>query len=366
MLNTNARRRLKIAIVGAGPAGSTAALQLGSRHDVTLIDREVFPRMKTCGSALSPRVIGLSKSIGLFEPMAANALWMRGLRFTGPKGQRAVLAGNEGNGWVIPRSVFDGVIAHGSERRGAKFEQGFKVTRLLKDPRGRVHGVTDGKRQIEADLTLIADGGISRFSPDRRPRKQIATIMGWFHGVSGVALDHVEMFWDKRISPWYGWLFPETKERVNIGICYDPEDPAPPKELFQEIVERQVGARMKGAEQVIKFRGAPIVYTERIGEVATPGALWIGEAARLTNAATGEGIFYAMQSAMVAADVIDKVSDGELGRAYRDALTKTFTTRFRIAIGFLKFLGSPAFSAASSFVAFPPIQMALAWGLAQI
>ena len=50
------RRMQRIAIVGAGPAGSTAALALAraGKSEVILLDRDQFPRMKTCGSALSP------------------------------------------------------------------------------------------------------------------------------------------------------------------------------------------------------------------------------------------------------------------------------------------------------------------------
>ena len=64
----------------------------------------------------------------------------------------------------------------------------------------------------------------------------------------------MEMWFDKRVSPWYGWLFPETKTRVNIGICYDPEDKTPPKEIFWELVDKHVGERMKGAEIFIGWR----------------------------------------------------------------------------------------------------------------
>jgi flavin-dependent dehydrogenase len=177
----------------------------------------------------------------------------------------------------------------------------------------------------------------------------------------------MEMWFDKRVTPWYGWLFPETAKRVNIGICYDPEDPANPREIFNEIVARHVGAhRMRSAEQVIKFRGAPIVYTERVGPVHEPGALWIGEAARLTNALTGEGIGYAMQSALVAADHIERCPAEVLGTQYERALKWAFTPRLKAALAMMRFVGTPAFSAVSAFVSLRPVEKAITYALEHV
>src|SRR6185436_14267335 len=140
-------------------------------------------------------------------------------------------------------------IAFRAERSGAKFVQGYKAIRALRDPSGRIRGITDGKNDVEADLTLFCDGAHSRFSVDRRPRQQIATIMGWYEGIPytpGV----LEMWFDARVRPWYGWLFPETETRVDIGICYHPDDTEDPKKIFAEVVERNVGKRWAGATQV--------------------------------------------------------------------------------------------------------------------
>lgn len=359
---------MKIAIVGAGPGGATAAMLLAQqrRHEVVLLDRDQFPRMKTCGSALSPRCLHLFKEIGLSPRMGELAYGIRGCRFVAPGGEEALLCGKEG-AWIIPRATFDAEIAWQAEREGARFVQGFKATKALRDPDGRIRGVSNGKEEIEADLTLFADGAHSRFSIDRRQRRQIATIMGWYEGVPYTD-GCLEMFFDRRVSPWYGWLFPETRTRVNIGICYDPDDPADPKEILAEVVERNVGARMKGAEQVIRYRGAPIAYTRDVGPVAAPGALWIGEAARLTNAATGEGIFYAMKSAQIAARCIN--GHGRPGAIlyedYTQATHRAFRWRLQAAVSFLRFVGTPAFSWLSALVARPGVQKSVTWLLANV
>src|SRR5580658_646574 len=359
---------MKIAIVGAGPAGATAALLLAQqhRHQVVLLDRDHFPRTKTCGSALSPRCLQLFDEIGLTQPLSALAYGISGCRFVGPGGQEALLRGKQG-AWIIPRKTFDAEIAQRAERAGAQFIQNSKVTRLLRDPNGRIRGVSDGRTEVEADLTLLADGAHSRFSMDRRGRRQIATVMAWYEGVPYTD-GCLEMFFDRRVRPWYGWLFPEPRTPVNVGICYDPEDPQDPKQILHEVIERHVGARLKGAEQVGKYRGAPISYTDRVGPVAAPGALWIGESARLTNAATGEGIYYAMRSGQVAAQTLERYpyAGQPLYQAYTQATARTFSVRLAAAVAFMRFVGTPAFEWVSALATSRAVQGPLTWLLSSV
>jgi geranylgeranyl reductase family protein len=354
---------MRILIVGAGPAGGTAALCLArqGRHEVVLLDRDEFPRVKTCGSGLSPLCIGLCRELGLYGTMVRHAYGIRGLVFTGPAGHVTNLDGKEG-AWVLPRSIFDAEIAGAAERAGARFEPGLKVTRLLTDPAGRVRGVAAGARELEADLVLCADGAHSRFSVDPRPKRTIATIMGWYEGVP-VTPGHMEMWFVPRVAPWYGWLFPETAARVNIGLCYDPDDPASPYDIFDELADRHVGARLRGATRLGRLKGAPISYTDAVGPAARPGALYLGEAARLTNGFTGEGIFYAMRSGVLAADLIARHRGAALERAYQRGLARFFNPRFQVALGFRAFRASPAFTAVTSLLAWRPVERALHWAL---
>src|SRR4051794_37591738 len=171
---------MRIAIVGAGPAGATAALLLArqKRHEVILLDRDAFPRTKTCGSGLGPRCISLSQEIGLAPVLQPLAYPIRGARFAGPSGREATLSGKEG-AWIVPRARFDHLLASEAERAGARFIQGFKAQSALRDPSGRYRGISDGKTEIEADLVLFCDGAHSRFSEDKREKTQIATIKGW-------------------------------------------------------------------------------------------------------------------------------------------------------------------------------------------
>ena len=124
---------MKIVIVGAGPGGSTAAMLLAQqrRHEIVLVDRDQFPRMKTCGSGLGPRCVTLCKELGLYDQMQGMALGIRGCRFVAPSGQEAILASNTEAAWIIPRATFDAEIAFTAEREGAR-----KHRQPLREARG--------------------------------------------------------------------------------------------------------------------------------------------------------------------------------------------------------------------------------------
>jgi len=111
------------------------------------------------------------------------------------------------------------------------------------------------------------------------------------------------MYFDAELLPHYGWLFPEPGGTVNLGLCVEPtrRGGRPIRQIFRRFLERHFARRLAGARQLGDWRGHPIVVSDSFGHRAEPGVLLVGEACRLVNAATGEGIAYAIQSGMLAA-----------------------------------------------------------------
>jgi flavin-dependent dehydrogenase len=149
------------------------------------------------------------------------------------------------------------------------------------------------------------------------------------------------MIFDRNLSPLYGWMFPEDGERVNIGICMDGEDRDGKKttrnvrEVFQRFCDDHYGDRLRQARQVGRLKGHPISYTTWIDHTHAPGVIFLGEAARITHNATGEGIYQAMQSGVYAAEAAASVLRGrasfeEAMRVYTRACRRRFTTSFLV------------------------------------
>lgn len=108
--------------------------------------------------------------------------------------------------------------------------------------------------------------------------------------------------------------------------------------MFRRFLDDHYGRRLSRATQVGAFKGHPIVYTTWVGHCVAPGALYLGEAARVTHNATGEGISHAMQSGIYAADAVADVlagrtSEEEAWKAYVWKHRKRFTLGRYLQLG---------------------------------
>ena len=329
---------LDVLVVGAGPAGAAAAAALASRGvpRVLLLDRATFPRDKTCGSGLSPNAIALAEELGIGEELRRQAVPIQSVKIVTPGGRAMVLLSNA-DAVVLLRRTFDNLLFERARSLGVDFEGGVRVSELLREG-GRVLGVrTADGREIRARFVLCADGAHSVFSTDPRPRRSISTLMGWW---DGAAFEHgqIEMVFDRNLAPLYGWLFPEGGARVNIGVCMEgPREGARAernvRDVFARFLDDHYAARLRHATQVGKLKGHPIVHTTWLANITTPGALYVGEAARVTHNATGEGISQAMQSGIYAAEAVSDViagrtTEGEAWRGYVRSHRRRFTASF--------------------------------------
>jgi geranylgeranyl reductase family protein len=306
--------RTKVVIVGAGPAGSATALHLAQLgvEDVTIVDLHEFPRDKTCGSGLSPRSIATLKELGVWDAVEPIAYPISSVRIITREGHAStVSAGDEARAAVCLRHDLDYEIHKRSLERGVRFISGFAASEpILRGDRWIGVRAHDG-REVRADWTVIANGSHTTFSTCEGPKRTIHAIMGWWEGVSYPA-NTVEMFWDDLTLPYYGWLFPETATRVNIGITYEDDDlQKNARRIFEAFLQKHFRERLSGATQLGKWKGHPIVYTYRTGSLWSPGRVVVGEAGRMTHPATGEGISQAMRSGMFAAEALAQILSGD-------------------------------------------------------
>jgi geranylgeranyl reductase family protein len=329
-----------VVIVGAGPGGATAALRLAQKgvRDIVMLDRDVFPRDKTCGSGLSPMAIALADELGYGHELREKGypiyqLWL------GTPGKERILLRSNVETVVMLRKDYDNMLVERARAAGVAFRDGFRVKELICE-HGRTVGVRgENGTEIRARYVLIADGAHDKWTQDPRPKRSISTLMGWWEDFD-VEPNTMEMIFDKNLSPLYGWLFPEGPRRVNIGICIDGQQADGQKvdrsvrDVFSRFLQDHYAARLTHARQVGRFKGHPIVYTTWIANNTAPGRLSLGEAARMTHHVTGEGIYQAMQSGVYAADALASIL--HTGVLETDAFSRyEWTCRKRFTAGFL-------------------------------
>src|SRR3990172_1018997 len=157
-------------VVGAGPAGSVAAMYVArSNKKILLIDKAAFPRDKICGDAQGRRAGGIIRELGLYseyEKIEGKGIY--GMTLSSPNGTHISLYVADRNspppGYVHKRMVFDNFLFQNAKKRATEFRILSVIDLVIED--GFVRGVigTNPKGEKEehrAKIVLAADGANS-------------------------------------------------------------------------------------------------------------------------------------------------------------------------------------------------------------
>lgn len=315
-----------VLVIGAGPAGSAAALVLARAGiDVALIDKCEFPRGKTCGDALLPDAMSALARLGLDAQVLSAGRGIDALRVYAPGGDYVDLRGRFA---ALPRIVLDDLLRDAAVRAGSRFLAPFKVAGPIASDGGvggarLIHARTNRELAFEAAFTVLATGAASAplrsFGLRENTEPTAIALRGYFKVPPALAreLGYLCIAYEKHILPAYGWIFPGPDDVYNLGVGYPygagGRSTAPhPRALWSTFVEGFQPARriVRAAKQVAPLRGAPLKTSFDGNDISRPGLLVAGEAAGLTYALTGEGIGKAIESGMLAAEILIEALHG--------------------------------------------------------
>jgi menaquinone-9 beta-reductase len=339
------RLEADVLVLGAGPAGSSAAgVTAAAGLRTVLIDRHVFPRDKVCGDALIPDALDAIRELGVAEQVAAASRAVEGFRIYAPDGTFVSLKGSCA---CIPRRDFDEILRMHAVAVGAEFRAPLSVVDVLDD--GIVHGAnledsgSGAQCSISAKVTILATGApveaLNRLRLVVRTQPSAVAMRAYFElpTSSADSLDHLIFSYDRAIMPGYGWIFPGPGNVYNVGIGCFLESPSHKPDLhkvWQRFVTAFPLAKsiVRDARQLTPLKGAPLRTSLTGSLLHRPGLLVAGEAAGTTYAFSGEGIGKAMVSGMLAGRKAISLFQGtlgieELGPAYELEL-KSFAPRF--------------------------------------
>jgi flavin-dependent dehydrogenase len=376
-----------VLVVGAGPAGSVAALVLARAGvRVRLVDRASFPRDKLCGDTLNPGSLAILDRLGIAGAIRSASLPIDGMTVTGPGGVMVSAAYPAGlHGVALSRRDLDLALVRAAVSAGAVFEERVNVVGPRID-RALVGGVRvstgAGTRELPARVVIGADGRASRLSRAlglaafaRAPRR-------WANGAYVAGVRGVAARGEMHIRPGgYIALAPLPSGLTNVCVVRDetafrltPEathrgasglragfrfraaagsgrkiadagagfalDPLLADAIDADDVLR---GRFAGAEQVTPLTTlGPLAVDATASGV--PGLLLAGDAAGFVDPMTGDGMRFALRGGELAAEaaLVEMATGRPAHASLQAARTNEFAGKWRINRILRLLVGSPS------------------------
>ena len=302
-----------VIIIGAGPAGSTAAVKLASLgHQVLLVDKMRFPREKVCGDGLVADALNCLEHIGLRERVESlGHQSMVGRVFSRSRIEYELPLAPF---ITIKRERLDSLIAEKAVQSGATFARETVADIAMESDGLRACCRSASGKAVRARVITIATGANTRL-PQRVGMGQApeAThVAVRCYARSSFTIDYPVMSYDESVLPGCAWIFPLGEDEYNIGCCIRSRDVMRHHVNIQKTLKRFLSdfpsARqlMDHADNITPLRGS-ILRTGFQGVkpyVESKGLLAVGEVIGTTLPLSGEGIGKAMESGELAADVI--------------------------------------------------------------
>lgn len=317
-----------VIVVGAGPAGAVLAYELAKRRfEVLLLEKEKLPRYKCCAGGVTKRAARLLDFD--VSQLAEDVVYEISFSFDlagcyqGRYSQPLI--------YTVSRDAFDYFLASRARERGAALLDGHAVTGVeIKSGGVEVIG---GGEVFRSPLVAGADGvrsSVARKLGITGSRQYLAAV-AWELVVSARELNG----WKSRaridwgcVPGGYAWVFPK-RDHLAVGIGCPI---AKAKNLTRNL--RRFLDSLAIYDYEVKRSGVQLIPTCGEGSyVFRDRALLLGDAAGFADPLTGEGIYYAIRSAQLAAPVIeDFLRKGEVGlEKYQEIVNKEIVAELTIA-----------------------------------
>jgi menaquinone-9 beta-reductase len=373
MAQPTAEHRADVVVVGAGPAGSSAAWHLARTGlDVALLEKAEFPRDKVCGDGLTPRGVKALHDMGV-DTTTPGWVRRRGLRVHGGGRVAEVdwprLDSWPDHGLVRTRTELDALLAGHAHEAGARLVTSTTVTEPLLDDDGRVTGVRaeagEGREPVvwRAPLVVSAEGVSGRLAKSlgllRRTDRPLGVALRRYVRSRRTDDQYLDIAFDltadgptRDSMPGYGWIFGMGDGTANVGYgLLDTRrgtgaDRRAVLRRWLDLFPAEDGLRESDAVTPLRGAGLPMALSR--GPAYFRGLLLAGDTAGTVNPGNGEGISYALESGRMAAEAATEALAAPTG-AVREAVLERYPQRLRaelgrhhrLGMGFLALLARP-------------------------
>jgi len=308
-----------VIIVGGGPAGSAAAIELcRAGRSVVLVDKATFPRDKCCGDGLTTLALRELETIGLDPDAIEDWFDVGGAMLRSPSGREVFvpLPGNGRYAAVAPRLQLDDALLNLARDAGADVRDGaaFRTLDRTDDHTTIEVAEAHGVCVVHARYVIAADG---MWSPVRKATgTNDAGYIGEWSGfrqyarnVTGTASERLHVWFEPDLLPGYAWSFPLPGNRANIGFGVLRDGTwtgKNTKAVWPDLLQRPHIVEALGAGFEMEDRHTAWPIPARVDSLALTShrVFFVGDAAAATDVMTGEGIGQALLTGRLAAEAI--------------------------------------------------------------
>ncbi len=313
------QKKYDIVVVGAGPAGSTAAhAAVSNGVSVLMIDRRRELGVPVqCGEALAEDILSELK----IKPDPQWALnRTNAVKIVSPSGIAVRISERKVTGkvgYILNRKVFDKFLATRAVKAGAEVVVNTYVDGLILED-GKPKGVKaigpDGRLEVGAQVVIAADGvgsRVARWAGLKTTLKLDDIESGIQFQMVGVDFEDpsmMEFYLGSKIAPGgYAWIFGKGEDMANVGLgVLGSRAERRPIDYLRDFVARMPNLS-KG--KVIEINGGGDPVSGPLKKTVKDNLLVVGDAARQVNPLTGGGIDSAMRAGNIAGEVAAKALD---------------------------------------------------------
>jgi geranylgeranyl reductase family protein len=350
-------------VVGGGPAGAVAAWRLTGRGArVLVLERTGYPREKVCGDYVEPRGLRILQALGCLEgieaegqlPITHSATYVDGRRRYGGEIPFYGLSGTlPPHGYIVRRERLDHLLIQAALRAGAELVEQAQVTGVEASAEGVVvRALRGGREHIHRARAVVGADGVNSVVANAvglltADARHLAVSKRAYATGIDADVGEAAFFFEERLFPGYGWMFPMRGGVVNlgVGVLSEARDrlrlsvPA----LFDGFLEelRRSHPRCAGLELLAPPIGGIVKTYGAAGPNHFAGGVLVGDAGCFVDPMTGEGITPAMESALLAADVLlEALAAGDCSAAALSAYERRFREYFDPAMLFVDLLAA--------------------------
>jgi len=356
---------MDVLVIGAGPAGSAAALTLaraGAR--VRIIDRAVFPRNKLCGDTLNPGALSIVDRLGVGNEVRACALPITGMTVTGPGAEVSADYPDGLRGMSLTRRCLDQLLLNAASDAGACIETGIGISEPVIE-HDRIVGVRLARRGgevLRAPVVIAADGRGSRVAARVNLSSYATAPRRWAFGAYFSRVSRMSAHGEMHIRRGvYIGVAPLPGGLTNVSIVLSGLGPAEAGH-YGNADQQAIVRRALNADAVLRDRFAAATQVSPVtvlGPLAVnaraagcPGLLLAGDAAGFVDPMTGDGLRFALRGGELAAQAaLDELASGRPAYASLEAQRRReFSTKWRFNRALRTMVGSPGAVGLASLV----------------